>query len=169
MLESITETVPEMLSDLISLLKVVGAAVLAGALGWERDLRRRPAGMRTHMLVGSSACLFVILGEMFIFKFAGAAEAMRFDPLRVIEAVVAGVSFLGAGTIFVSHGRHRVQGLTTAASLLAATGIGMAVALERYVLAGSFTVVLLLVLAALREVTPSTRDEGKGPDDANGD
>lgn len=138
------------LEDLALLAKMLVAMVLSAAIGWERERRDRPAGLRTHMLVGASAALFVMLGEAFVHRFdLHEPGNLRFDPLRIIEATVAGVSFLGAGTIFVSR-NDRVRGLTTAASLLATVAIGMGVALERYVLSVGATALLLMVLAVLR-------------------
>lgn len=137
--------------DLVVLARLLLTLVLAGALGWEREKKHRPAGLRTHMLVGMSATLFVSLADYFVDYFDLDVDGMRYDPLRIIEATVAGVSFLGAGTIFVSRD-NRVRGLTTAASLLATAGVGMAVGLERWVLAVGATIVLLIVLTILRRV-----------------
>lgn len=101
------------------------------------------------MLVGLSACAFVLLGELFVAHFDRAEPThLRFDPIRIIEATVAGVSFLGAGTIFVL-GKERVYGLTTAATLLASAAVGMMVAIQHYVLASATTILLLAVLAGL--------------------
>ncbi len=139
-----------MQSDLNILLRLMVALVLTGALGWERESTGKAAGVRTHMLVGVGATLFVALGELLILRFRTYGELMRFDPIRVIEAVVTGVSFLGAGIIFVSRGEQRVKGLTTAASIWTASAIGIAVGLERYVLAAGSTIIVFIVLRALR-------------------
>lgn len=104
------------------------------------------------MLVGLSACAFVILGELFVEHFDSAEPThLRFDPLRIIQATVAGVSFLGAGTIFVL-GKERVYGLTTAATLLASAAVGMMVAIQHYTLACATTLLLLAVLAGLHRL-----------------
>lgn len=147
------QSVESMLQDLLLLVRVVIALALTALPGWERERKDRPAGLRTHMMVGGSACLFVLLGDIFVQRFdvVGEAEGLRLDPLRVIEATVAGVSFLGAGTIFVAHD-DRVQGLTTAASLLAAAAVGMLVAVEHYVLAASVAVLFLVVLTVVRRL-----------------
>ena len=84
------------------------------------------------MLVGVGAALFVALGEMLVLRFRTYSELMRFDPMRIIEAVVTGVSFLGAGMISVARGHERVKGLTTAASVWTTSAVGIAVGLERY-------------------------------------
>jgi putative Mg2+ transporter-C (MgtC) family protein len=131
------------------LVRLVVILLLAGALGFEREVKRRPAGLRTHMLVGVSATLLVVLSEVFVERFREYGEVIRFDPSRTMEAIVTGISFLGAGTIFVTRGRERVQGLTTAASILATSVVGIAVGLEQYLTATIATMVLLGVLAGL--------------------
>ena len=141
-------------AELRLLVRLLVSMVLAGALGWERESTGKAAGLRTHMLVGMSATLFVILGELLIMRFQSYGDAVRFDPIRIIEAVVTGISFLGAGTIFVSGGRQRVRGLTTAASILATSAIGVAVGLEQYVLAAGGTALLLVVLRVFQMFEP---------------
>ena len=138
------------------LLRLVVAMVLSGLLGWERERANRPAGLRTHMTVGMSAALFVILSDVLVDRYAGFAHTQT-DPIRVLEAVVSGISFLGAGTIFVLRGRDQVRGLTTAASLLATAGVGVAAGVEAYVIAVGSTILLLLVLAVLGRITGGTR------------
>ncbi|MCA1625319.1 MAG: MgtC/SapB family protein [Acidobacteria bacterium] len=109
--------------------------------------RAKPLEYDTHMLVGIGAVLFVVLGELFVTRFHQNDPNMRFDPIRIVEAVVTGISFLGAGTIFVSRGENQsVKGLTTAASILATAAVGMIVGLERYFLAIASTVIIFTVL-----------------------
>ena len=141
-------------TDLRVLARLLVVLVLAGLLGWERERTGKAAGLRTHMLVGMSATLFVALGELVLLRFQSYGSIVQADPLRLIEAVVSGISFLGAGTIFVSGGKERVQGLTTAASILATAAIGSAVGLERYVLAVGSTALALVVLHLLRSLDP---------------
>src|SRR5690606_21845146 len=97
---------------------VVYAMALGGAIGFERELKNRPAGFRTHMLVAGTSALLLGLGRMVLEDDHYAGTGLRIDPLRLVEAVVAGVSFIGAGTIFASRKGDGVQGITTAASLL---------------------------------------------------
>jgi putative Mg2+ transporter-C (MgtC) family protein len=123
--------------------------VLAGILGWERQVKGKEAGLRTHILVGVGATLFVGLGELLVRYFSAYEEKLQFDPTRVLEAVVAGVAFLGAGIIFFAQAERRVHGLTTAASVWSTAGVGMAVGLGAYVLATGATALLLLVLRGL--------------------
>jgi putative Mg2+ transporter-C (MgtC) family protein len=132
--------------DLNIILRLVIALALSAIIGWEREHTGKAAGIRTHMLVGMGAALFVILGELFVLRFREYDENMRFDPLRIIEAVVTGISFLGAGTIFVARGSERVKGLTTAASIWVTAAVGMLAGLERYLLAGASAVFVFIVL-----------------------
>lgn len=134
--------------------RVVIAALAGGVLGLERERENRSAGLRTHMLVAAASALFVGLAQLLILGFDDeAGSALRTDPIRVIEAVVAGVSFLGAGTIFVSGKEHRVRGLTTAASLLMAAGIGTAAAVEAWVLVAGCAALGWVVLRTLQPVS----------------
>lgn len=133
-------------------LRIVGevalATVLAGLVGWERERASKPAGLRTHMLVAASAALFVGLGQTIVHGFASEAlpSIVRSDPIRTIEAIIVGISFLGAGTIIRHESQERVEGLTTAASILAVAGIGIAVGLGAHIVAGAVTVLILVVL-----------------------
>ena len=95
------------------------AMMLGGVIGFERELKNRPAGFRTHMLVGGAAALLVGLGQLVIADHRLDSELrLTIDPLRLVEAVIAGVSFIGAGTIFARRGAQVVVGITTAASIL---------------------------------------------------
>lgn len=136
-------------ADLNYLLRIFVAAVLTGLLGWEREDRGKAAGLRTHMLVGVSAALFISVGELMIARYRDEGALMRLDMIGILGAVVSGISFLGAGTIFVSKGNPSVQGLTTAASLLATAGVGVTAGMERYVLATGATILLLIILRVL--------------------
>lgn len=145
---------PPMQLDLNILMRLGIALILSGILGWERESTGKAAGVRTHMLVGMGASLFVVLGELFVLHFREYDVHMRFDPLRIIEAVVTGISFLGAGTIFVARDEGRVKGLTTAASIWVTAAVGMLVGLERYFLAAASTVLVFLVLHVLGFLNP---------------
>lgn len=116
--------------------KIIAAAFLGGLVGIEREFAERPAGLRTHMLVGATAAFFVMLANRMIFSF-DPQNIVTVDPVRVIEAIVVGVSFLGAGTIFkyTRQGEGVVEGLTTSASILSVAAIGIAVAMNAFILA----------------------------------
>jgi putative Mg2+ transporter-C (MgtC) family protein len=140
---------PDLQSQLLLLIRLVAAGVLSGALGWERESAHKPAGLRTHMLVGIASALFTLLAELAVVDYPGEADGMRADPIRVIQAVAIGVGFLGSGVIFVSKTGESVLGLTTAGSIWATAAIGIAAGLGYYVLAVGATLILLLVLRGM--------------------
>ncbi|THF88241.1 MgtC/SapB family protein [Deinococcus sp. KSM4-11] len=155
------EVWPSILSELRLLTGLLVAAGLSSLIGWEREAHRSGAGLRTHMLVGISAALFVVLAEELIVQYASPATGVRFDLVGVLAAVVSGVSFLGAGTIFSSGKGERARGLTTAASLLATAGVGVACGLHLYVFATGATLLFLFVLRPLQWLTERpTPDSG---------
>ena len=147
-------------------IRVLVALILGGVLGYQREQTSKAAGLRTHMLVGMGSALFVSLAELVFYEFQYAGDALQFDPLRILEAVVAAVGFLGAGTIFVSRDQDHVKGLTTAASIWATAGVGIAVGLERFALAIGTTVLILVVLRVVRryvEVSAEPVDRADDP------
>lgn len=130
------------------LLEVALAMLLGGVIGFERETASKPAGFRTHMLVAGSAALLVGIGFTLVDRSVHAqwTDAVTADPIRILQAIIIGVSFLGAGTIFRGKRPDEVQGLTTAASLLMSSGIGIAVALQQFLLAVGVTVLVAIVL-----------------------
>ncbi len=136
----------------LQILGNVALAMLLGAfIGFERELEDKPAGLRTHMLVAGAAALLVALGDVVVEHFAVdvGSQLTRSDPVRIIEAIITGVAFLGAGTILRHRNGSRIEGLTTAAAILFVAGVGVSVALSQYVVAVGVTA---LVLATLRGV-----------------
>jgi putative Mg2+ transporter-C (MgtC) family protein len=117
------------------------------------------------MLVAGAAALLVGLSDALINRFNPGAytDLIQSDPIRVIQAIIAGISFLGAGTIFRHPKKQHVEGLTTAASLLFSGAIGICVALRQFVLAVAVTLLTLIVLRGVefieRRINKST-DEG---------
>ena len=103
------------------------AMALGGVIGFERELKDRPAGFRTHMLVAGAAALLVGMERLVLDAHQDIGDLLQVDPLRLVEAVVAGVAFIGAGTIFARRGTGAIAGITTAASLLMVAVIGVAV------------------------------------------
>ena len=135
----------------VAALRLLAAICLGGLIGLERELNGRDAGLRTHMMVSMAACLFtVITFELLEVEVAG-AENWNADPLRLIEAVTAGVAFLAAGTILTSRGR--VQGLTTGAGMWLAGAIGLACGAGRIPLAIMATALALMILWLLGSVS----------------
>jgi putative Mg2+ transporter-C (MgtC) family protein len=133
-------------NDLSVLLRIFIAMILTGILGWERESAGKAAGIRTHMLVGIGAVIFVALGDIYIARYTPSELNLRFDPIRIVEAVVTAIGFIGAGTIFVNRGKESVEGLTTAASIWTTAAVGMIVGLERYFLAVCATIIIFIIL-----------------------
>ena len=153
--------------QLAVLLQVAYAMLLGGAIGVERELKSRPAGFRTHMLVAGAAALLVGLGDLLANHYEARPQhdILRLDAMRLISAVVAAVGFLGAGAIFRRSGGDSVSGLTTAASLLMAATIGIAAGVHANLLALGATLLTLATLVVLSwiERGAGKHDGGDGP------
>jgi putative Mg2+ transporter-C (MgtC) family protein len=129
--------------------RLILAALVGGALGWEREWHHKPAGLRTHMLVSLGAAVFMV-AALASARDAELAEGprldpLRLDPLRVVAGILGGVGFLGAGTII--RGRGGVEGITTAASIWLAAAIGTVTGMGYYLLtvaAGGLGLMILL-------------------------
>lgn len=161
MLEQIWSTVVSEFSDVPDIesltritMRLALAALLGGILGFERERKGRSAGLRTHMLVAVGAALFVI---------GPTQGGMPIEDLsRVLQGIVQGIGFLGAGAIIVRTARNQVEGLTTAANIWATAGIGVIAGLGLEATAVLSTAILLVILAAMPLVVPS-----KGADPAD--
>ena len=130
--------------------EVALAMLLGGVIGFEREMADKPAGFRTQMLVAGAAALLVGLADAMLRRFAmDSSVNASSDPIRIVEAIVTGISFLGAGTIFRRDRTEQVEGLTTAASILLCAAVGISVALRQFVLAVGVTLLALLVLRGL--------------------
>ena len=130
-------------------LRFVAACVLGGLIGLEREIRHKPAGLRTHIMVALAAAAFTVLTyETFDAHLDDAANAY---PLRLVEAIVAGVAFLGAGAII--RGNGSVQGITTGTGIWVAGAVGFACGLGYLAIAAMITVISLLVLAVLGRIS----------------
>jgi len=128
-------------------LRLACACGFAFLLGLDREVRGKAAGLRTHMLVSLGAAGFIIMGMSLLFATAQGDPSASIDPTRIIEGVIGGIGFLGAGAIIRSGGD--VKGITTGASVWAAGAIGLACGLGYLPLAALFTafaVVIVLVL-----------------------
>ncbi|SES32236.1 putative Mg2+ transporter-C (MgtC) family protein [Tranquillimonas rosea] len=137
---------------MVAAIRLVAAMVLGGLVGLERERREKPAGLRTHMLVAVAACLFSLIAlELSHLDFGmDRGDRMRIDPLRLIEAVTAGVAFLAAGVIITSGGK--VRHLTTGASMWLAGAIGLSCGAGQIPLALLATFLVVLVLVVLRRI-----------------
>ena len=140
-------------SEVVSRLLLI--TILAGFVGYERERHGRAAGFRTHILVGVGSCLIMLTALHLMDALAGRAAV---DPTRLAAQVVSGIGFLGAGTIL--RFRASVRGLTTAASLWAIAGIGLAVGAGFPVGAVAATVVVLITLFGFSRLEGRMRKEG---------
>jgi putative Mg2+ transporter-C (MgtC) family protein len=134
------------------------AAVLGAAIGFEREIHEHPAGMRTHLLVALGSAIFT---ELSIFGFgatSGGTGSAPVDPTRIAAQVVSGIGFLGAGAI-LKYGTS-IRGLTTAASLWATAAVGMAVGAGSWVLAVVGTAIVVFSLWPLNVVIARLRPQG---------
>lgn len=143
------------------LLKVLVAVCLGGIIGIERELAKKPAGIRTHMFVAGAATLLISLSTLLIDEFNRTYDYVTADPVRVLEAIIVGISFIGAGTVLKSEKEHSVYYLTTAASILFAAGIGITVAVERFILAVGLTVLVILINSAVGNLEQKYLGKGK--------
>ena len=128
----------------IAIVRLVAAGLLGGLLGAERESVGKAAGLRTHMLVGLGAALFVIAPRQ-----SGITEG---DVSRIIQGVAAGIGFIGAGTILKLTERQEIQGLTTAASLWLTAAIGVAAAVAPLWVPVLWATCAWLILYALGKV-----------------
>lgn len=128
-------------------LRLLAAALLGSLIGLERELRKRPAGLRTHMLVSLGSAGFLLVGYEIMFATAVGDPSARIDPTRIVEGVIGGIGFLGAGSII--HGRGSIQGITTGAAIWIAGAIGVACATGNFILAALVTGIALIIVVVL--------------------
>lgn len=142
------------------MVRLLLAALLGGLLGMEREHKGKAAGVRTHMLVSMGAAMFVLLASQ-----GGMQDA---ELSRVLQGVIAGVGFLGAGTILKAEHEDKVRGLTTAAGIWLTAAIGVAAGLGREATAVLSTLLTLGVLALVPALMPQilAKDDEDGEDEA---
>ncbi len=131
-------------------MRIIVALLLSGVIGFEREINQHSAGFRTHILVGISACLMMLL-SLYGFNdyLENYGDVVRFDPSRIPSYVISGIGFLGAGTIIVNG--MTVRGLTTAASIWAVAGLGLIIGVGMYKEAILTTIIILLSLIFLNK------------------
>lgn len=137
------------------LTRLVIAAVISGAIGFEREAHGQAAGLRTNILVGVGACLMMMLSlemEALYRHLSVDQSVVRLDPARIASYAIASMGFLGAGAIIT--GKGTVRGLTTAAGLWLVTGIGLAIGAGYLIPAIFATLVSLMILYVLRRLKP---------------
>ena len=130
-----------MLSDNVMIMRLSLSFLVGGLIGLERQMHRRPAGLRTHILVCIGSCL-IMLTSLYVFDIYNAVANL--DPSRIASGVITGIGFLGAGAIIREREKEDVKGLTTAASLWVVAGLGLAIGCGLYS-ASLFTTALALV------------------------
>ena len=133
------------------LIRLIAAALLSGVIGFEREYRHKPAGIRTNMLVGLGTAVVCLVTIELLREY----PAATIDPAHLASMVMSGIGFLGAGTILQDKGS--VRGLTTAASLWLVASIGLAAGMGLFSIAIIATVLGLTTLVALRKFHPEEK------------
>lgn len=145
-----------------TILRLAIALVCSGVLGWERERSKRPAGLRTHMMVGLGSAAFTVLAFDLIAQINENPDFQGLDPTRIVAAIIGGVGFLGAGAIIQSKGE--ITGLTTAASVWVAAAIGMASGAGMFALTLMIAALGLATLWGLRLVAANVEGTTKSSD-----
>lgn len=130
--------------------RIIGAVLLCGLIGLERQFHKNTAGLRTNMLIGLAAATFCVITIHMMETMPADNEATRLDPIRLVEAVTAGIAFLAAGVVVYTRGD--VKGLTTGASMWLSAAIGLAAGLGIWPLALLSTAIGIIVLWVLRRL-----------------
>lgn len=142
-------------NQLLSLLDVFIACILTGAVGYEREMHHKPAGLRTQMIVGGASAFLVRLADIAVDRYEIIhGDVLDVDPIRIIQAIIIGVSFIGAGTIVKQKGDKDIAYLTTAATILFSAGIGIGVGLRQYILSIGVTLLVVVVNSIFRRLKP---------------
>jgi putative Mg2+ transporter-C (MgtC) family protein len=128
-------------------IRLLVAVLVGGLIGWDRQRAEKPAGLRTHMLVALGSASFTLLGFE-VGAHLSPKTGEGFDPTRVLQGVIGGIGFLGAGAIIQDRGH--VTGITTAASVWVSGALGAAAGVGAYVLAGFTTLLAFAVLRVSR-------------------
>ena len=132
--------------DVEILVKLLISIALGALIGFERELKHRPAGLRTHMLVCLGATIFTVISLSF-----------DIDPARIAAGIVAGIGFLGAGNI-IAHKGH-VRGITSAATLWVVAGIGLSVGMGEYIIGGVSAIFVFAILQLGRFEKGETKEK----------
>jgi putative Mg2+ transporter-C (MgtC) family protein len=140
-----------------ALLRMLAAIVAGAVVGFDRELRNKPAGLRTHILISLAAALFTLITFELHHEVVSQNSGTTADPIRIIEAVTAGVAFLAAGAIIQSRGN--VRGLTTGANMWLAGALGVACGAGDYTLAAFGTIFAIIVLVILGRIEAKFLDQ----------
>jgi putative Mg2+ transporter-C (MgtC) family protein len=136
-----------MVSENGIIVRLVLSVFLGGLIGFERQMHRRTAGLRTNILVCLGSCLIMLVSQ---YMFEIYKNQVNVDPSRIAASIITGIGFLGAGAIIREREKEAVRGLTTAACLWVVAGIGMAVGCGFYTASLVTTALTLIVLFFLR-------------------
>lgn len=131
------------------ILRLIVAAICGGMVGFERKVRLKTAGIRTHMLVAVGSALFMLISKYGFFDVAG-HSSIGLDPSRIAAGVVTGIGFIGAGAIMTRN--NQIDGLTTAAGLWATAAIGLAIGADMYVIGIAGTGCILITQVIVRRI-----------------
>lgn len=131
--------------------RIVGATLLCALIGFEREATDHPAGLRTQMLIGLAASVFALITIHLVAMYPDGSDAIRLDPIRLVEAATSGVAFLAAGLIVFSRGR--VKHMTTGALLWVSAATGLAAGLGLWPIAIMTAVLAVVITAVLRGVS----------------
>ncbi|MCX7927938.1 MAG: MgtC/SapB family protein [Candidatus Omnitrophica bacterium] len=153
-----------MLTDSVVTVRLILSVILGGLIGLERQMQRRAAGLRTHILVSLGSCLIMLTSQ---YVFVIYKDVTAIDPARIAAGIITGIGFLGAGAII--REKEEIKGLTTAASLWVVSGIGLAVGVGFYNASFITTILTLICLFILRKAEkrllnkPNSKEEEYGP------
>ena len=154
-----------MISFSETLLRLSAALLLGSVIGFERESDEQSAGLRTNALVSLGCALFTIISAYGFLGFTDLAH-VQIDPTRIASYIVAGIGFLGGGTIFVQKDPQKVKGLTTAAAIWVVAAIGVACGIGMFWEAIIVTVLVLIVLSILScygaDAIPSGQTDTQG-------
>lgn len=145
MLENIIE---EFSTQSIFVLRIILASICGGFIGLERSHRQKDAGIRTHIIVALGSALVMVVSK-YAFGDLPLSDSLRWDASRIASNVVTGVSFLGAGVIFVKE--QSIRGLTTAAGIWATAAVGLAIGSGMYVVGIACTILLVIIQLILHK------------------
>jgi putative Mg2+ transporter-C (MgtC) family protein len=147
------------LLQLEALLRLILATVIGAVIGYERETKGHPAGIRTQALVAMGACLFSLVGILGV--------PLHSDPTRIAAQVATGIGFIGAGAIL--HSEHDVHGLTTASTVWASAALGVAVAFGLYLVAVASLVLGLFMLLVVGRMEVKLRERRERQGSTRGD
>lgn len=136
------------------IVRILLSIFIGGLIGLERELKNRPAGLRTYMIVSLGACL-IMLTNQYVYQVFDTG-----DPVRMGAQVISGIGFLGAGTIMVTR-RNQIKGLTTAAGLWTAAGVGLAIGIGFYEAAILGGVAIYLIMTLLQFIDRNVQRKSK--------